>query len=79
LHFTFSEQAAIRKQFGNLSAGIALSPLIFFWPVLLAGNTAMLLISPRLGVRNITLGWDLELAKVIGACLVLLGLNAYAL
>jgi hypothetical protein len=79
LHFTFSEQTTLRKQFGNLSVGIALSPLIFFWPVLLAGNTAMLLISPRLGVRNITLGWDLELAKIIGVCLILLGVNAYLL
>jgi hypothetical protein len=77
LHFAFSEQASLRKQFGNLSVGMALSPLLFFWPILLAGNTAMLLVSPRLGVRNITFGWDLQLAKAIGACLGLLCLNAY--
>ncbi len=77
--FTYGQQDSLRKQFGAVPVAIILLPLMLIWPLIIVGNILALCVSPKLGVSNILFGWDVEVAKVIGICLVLFGANAYLL
>ena len=77
--FTYNKQDSLKKQVGNIPTAIILVPLAFIWPLIVIANILALCVSPKLGVSNILFGWDAEVAKVIGICIVLFGANAYLL
>ncbi len=74
-HFMFAQRAKI----GSTPVVIALMPLALIWPAILLGNAVALCVSPKLGSPAILFGWDIELAKVISACLAIFGTNYYLL
>ena len=64
---------------GSLTVYMISIVLLFAWPLTVLINIVALLFSPKLGIRDIFLGWDTEIAKIVGSSIALLGVNAYLL
>ena len=77
--FEFGQMEQLQKSVGSLTVYIISFVLLFVWPLTVIINIVALLFSPKLGIRDIFLGWDTEIAKIVGSSIALLGVNAYLL
>ncbi len=75
VRFAFTKVDQWRNNLGRLAEGISLLLLAFVWPLIFIMNVMALFISPKLGVRDIFLGWDVELSKILGAFFILFCTN----
>lgn len=77
--YTFNNLHSLQKQFGGIPIALSLIPLLIIWPLILIINTMAIFVSPKLGVRNLLFGWDVEIGRILGGCLTLVAANAYFL
>ncbi len=75
--FEFKQMSQLQKDIGSLTVYIFSIFLLFAWPLTIVINIVALCFSPKLGIRDIFLGWDAELAKLLSVSLLILTCNAY--
>jgi hypothetical protein len=77
--FELKQMNQLQKDIGSLTVYVFAIFLLFAWPLTIVINIFGLCFSTKLGIRDIFLGWDAELARLISVFIIMFSYTSYLL